>query len=78
MVFASSVLATCLKEPRYYAHLVSEEMMLICFPGIVVTLTRRSQLTEFERCRAVGNMFKIPSAEMQFENMFDEDHPDKE
>jgi len=78
MAFASSVLTSCLKEPRYYAHLVSEEVMLICYPGIVVTLARRSPQAEFERCRAVGNMFEIPSDEMKFEKMFDEDHPDKE
>ena len=78
MLDAGSVLASHLNETRYYAHIVSEDTMIVCFPRILVTLTRDSQRTEFERCRTIGGLFMIPTDEMQFESMFDEDHPDKE
>ena len=78
MMDAGSVLASHLKEPRYYAHIVSDDKMIVCFPGILAILTRDSRRAEFERCRAIGELFEIPAEEMQFESMFDEDHPDKE
>ena len=74
---AASELTKSIKPKRYYAHIVGERDMIVCFPNVVVYLNRSSCSDEFDICRKIGEIFSIPGEEMKFEQMFDEDHPDK-
>jgi hypothetical protein len=60
---------------KYYAHFVDKEKMYVIFPSIIC-LVYRGDIKSAERCRQVGTMFSIPNEQMQFEKMFEVDHPD--
>lgn len=68
-------LAKRLLPARYYCHVVRNAEFLVAFPNCVVVVKRDDQESA-ELCRAVGRRFAIPDVEMQFERMFEVDHPD--
>jgi hypothetical protein len=68
-------LAKRLLPKRYYCHVVRDAEFLVAFPNCVVVVKRGDQASA-EFCRAVGKRFAIPYVEMQFERMFEVDHPD--
>lgn len=74
---AATELSMRLKPTRYYAHIIYADTMLVSFPRITVVLQRGDEIGVFEICRKIGWLFSIPTDEMQFEKMFDEDHPDR-
>jgi hypothetical protein len=60
---------------RYYAHVAEKDHLLVMFHGCAFCLSRGDQRT-INLCRSVGNQIGIPNEELQFEAMFDQDHPD--
>jgi hypothetical protein len=60
---------------RYYAHIAEKDRLLVMFHGCAFCLRRGDQRT-IDLCRSVGNEIGIPNEELQFETMFDQDHPD--
>lgn len=60
---------------RYYAHFADNDHLLVMFHCCAFCLNRGDQRT-IDLCRSVGNQIGIPNEELQFEAMFDQDHPD--
>ena len=67
--------STHLLPDRYYAHLVMSERLIVMFQHCIFRIDR-GDARAAGLCRAVGKLVGIPSQEMQFEKMFDQDHPD--
>ncbi|MGJ5040666.1 hypothetical protein [Bradyrhizobium sp. HKCCYLRH1062] len=67
--------STHLLPDRYYAHLVMRDRLIVMFRHCVFRIDRGDARTA-GLCRAVGERIGIPHQEMQFERMFDQDHPD--
>lgn len=73
---AAMELAERLHAPGYYAHIIKCDSMIVAFPNAIFLL-RRSDPDMIGRCRAYGRSLAIPDSQMQFERMFDRDHPDR-
>lgn len=69
-------LAKRLRAPGYYAHIVRGDSMVVVFPKAVFLFTRGDQET-IDKCREYGRTLAISDDQMQFELMFDRDHPDQ-
>ena len=69
-------LAERLRAPGYYAHIIGGDTMIVVFPHTIFLL-RRGDPETIGRCRAYGRTLVIPDSQMQFERMFDSDHPDQ-
>ena len=69
-------LAERLRVPGFYAHIIGGDSMIVAFPNTIFLL-RRSDHDMIGRCRAYGRTLAIPDSQMQFERMFDSDHPDQ-
>lgn len=68
-------LSAALVPTKYYAHLVSPTTMYVAFPDCVAVI-RRCDKRSVARAQAIGQSFGIPLEQMQFADMFDDDHPD--
>jgi hypothetical protein len=68
-------LAQALLPERFYAHLVDETCMYVCFPNCLV-LVRRGDDGSVRLAQEIGTRFNIPARQMRFGEMFDNDHPD--
>lgn len=68
-------LAEALLPRRFYAHLVGEDRMYVCFPNCVV-LVHRGDSASVRQAQEIGTRFDIPLRQMRFGEMFDRDHPD--
>lgn len=67
--------AEVLLPQRFYAHFLDDERMYVAFPNCVVVIGRDDPASA-DTARAVGALFEIPAAQMRFEEMFVNDHPD--
>ncbi len=67
-------LSQCLLPRQFYIHFVGSSNMFIVFPKCVCVVDREDQSTA-EQCRRIGEVFGIPAEQMQFERLFDHDHP---
>jgi hypothetical protein len=72
---AMLLMSELLLPERYYAHVVFKGSLLVAFRNCRFRL-RRGDLRTVDLCRNVGMMLGIPAQEMQFDLMFDIDHPD--
>jgi hypothetical protein len=70
-------LSTYLLPKKYYCHFVDPNKLIVVFP-MCLCLVSRENVAEAERCKTIGRMFEIPDRQMQFEKMFETDHPDAE
>lgn len=68
-------LAEALLPERFYAHLVDDSRMYVCFPNCVVSVSR-GDAASVQRAQEIGASFDIPLRQMRFAEMFDGDHPD--
>lgn len=69
--------ARLLRRNRYYAHIVAdnEQTIYVIYPYCVVELHRGDDVA-LTTARTIGSELGIPATEMQFDVMFDVDHPD--
>ena len=68
-------LAQALVPERFYAHLVDDTRMYVCFPNCVVQVQRGDE-GSVRQAQDIGTRFGIPVRQMRFGEMFDNDHPD--
>jgi hypothetical protein len=68
-------LAQALLPERFYAHLVDDTRMYVCFPNCLVVV-RRGDDGSVRQAQEIGARFGIPARQMRFGEMFANDHPD--
>jgi hypothetical protein len=68
-------LAQALLPERFYAHLVDDTRMYVCFPNCLVVVHRGDD-DSIRQAQEIGARFGIPARQMRFGEMFDNDHPD--
>jgi hypothetical protein len=68
-------LAGCLVPEGFYAHLVSEDLMIVVFPRCITQIPRHDA-DAVVRAQRIGQTFGIPLNQMRFAEMFTTDHPD--
>lgn len=74
---AAWTLAGKLLHAKYFAQLTSSNQILVIFPNTLVRVMRDIPETA-ENARRIGTCFGIPRHQMQFEKMFERDHPNIE
>jgi hypothetical protein len=68
-------LAEALLPERFYAHLLDDSRMYVCFPNCLV-LVQRGDDASARHAQEIGARYGIPARQMRFGEMFDNDHPD--
>ena len=68
-------LAGCLVPDGFYAHLLSEDLMIVVFPGCITQIPRHDA-DAVVRAQRIGETFGISLNQMRFAEMFTTDHPD--
>lgn len=68
-------LASCLQHRHYYARLNDEAVMFVAFPSAVVRISREDPQSA-ETARSIGAVFDVDRSHMEFEKMFELDHPE--
>lgn len=68
-------LAHQLKPRQFYCHFVEDRMLTVVLPKVVMIIPQDDSEAAF-RCQMLGVTFGIPLTQMQFQRMFDKDHPD--
>lgn len=68
-------LAQALLPERFYAHLLDDMRMYVCFPNCLVVVHRGDEAS-IRQAQEIGARFGIPARQMRFGEMFDNDHPD--
>lgn len=65
-----------IKPFGYYAHFISRDKMLVCFPNKIFSFKRGDAIT-IEECREFGRKLGIKDKLMKFELLFDVEHPNE-
>jgi hypothetical protein len=68
-------LAEALLPQRFYAHLLDDTRMYVAFPGCIALICRGDEAS-VRRAQDIGQRYEIPTRQMRFGEMFDNDHPD--
>ena len=68
-------LTQALLREGFYAHLVDDTRMYVCFPDCLVVVHRGDD-NSVRQAQEIGARFGIPARQMRFAEMFDNDHPD--